>query len=53
MQRLIELIKMRREYGKRKAHSKGGNYNDLVEYGRLGELILAEVNKLYDEGKLK
>lgn len=53
MQRLRELVERRKEVGKRPSHTKGGNYNDLVEYERLGELILEEVNKLYDDGKLK
>lgn len=53
MQRLRELIEKRKEIGKRPAPMKYGNYNDLMEYSRLGELILAEVDKLYDEGILK
>lgn len=52
MERLIELIKKRKEIGKRKSYTKGGDYNDYVEYDRIGGLILEEVCKLYDDGKL-
>lgn len=52
MERLIELIKKRKETGKRKSYTKGGDYNDYVEYERIGGLILEEVCKLYDDGKL-
>lgn len=52
MERLIELIKKRKEIGKRKSYTKGGDYNDYVEYKRIGDLILEEVCKLYDDGKL-
>ena len=52
MERLIELIKKRKEIGKRPSYTKGGDYNDYVEYKRLGDLILEEISRLYDEGKL-
>lgn len=52
MERLIDLIKKRKEIGKRKSYTKGGDYNDYVEYIRVGELILDEVCDLYDKGKL-
>lgn len=52
MERLIRLIKKRKEIGKRLAHKKGGNFNDLIQYKSIGDLILEEVNRLYDEGKL-
>ena len=32
--------------------TKGGDYNDFIEYNRIGNLILDEVCRLYDEGKL-
>lgn len=53
MQQLKALIKKYKMIGCKKSHSKGGNYNDYVEYQRIGELILKEVIKLYDNGKLK
>lgn len=52
MEQLKELIKKRKEIGKRKSYTKGGNYNDYVEYNRLGDLILEEIEMIYDEGKL-
>ncbi len=52
MEYLIELIEKRKEIGKRQAYCRGGNLNDKVEYERLGSLILDEVNRLYENGKL-
>lgn len=52
MEYLIKLIEKRKEVGKRPAHCKGGNWNDRVEYERLGSLILNEVERLYENGKL-
>lgn len=52
MEYLNELIEKRKEVGKRTAYTKGGNWNDRVEYDRLGQLILEEVNRLYENGKL-
>lgn len=52
MEQLIHLIEKRKEIGQRKSYTKGGNYNDFIEYNRIGELILDEVYELYDEGKL-
>lgn len=52
MEHLIELIERRKEIGKRPAYTRGGSWNDKIEYERLGNLILDEVNRLYDEGKL-
>lgn len=52
MEYLISLIEKRKEIGKRPAYSKGGNYNDMVEFNRLGELIIEEVCKLYEKGAL-
>lgn len=53
MERLIKLIEKRNEIGKRKSYTKGGDHNDYCEYNRIGELILKEVHRLYDEGKLE
>ena len=53
MEYLISLIEKRKEVGKRPAHTKGGSYNDVIEYDRLGELIIKEVNRLYDAGELR
>lgn len=53
MEHLIYLIKKRKEIGSRPAYSKSGNHNDLVEHERLGQLIIEEVNRLYEEGKLE
>ena len=52
MERLIKLIEKRKEIGKRKSYTKGGDYNDFIEYNRIGNLILDEVCRLYDERKL-
>lgn len=52
MERLIKLIEKRKEIGKRPSYTKGGNFNDHIEYNRIGNLILQEVCKLYDDGKL-
>lgn len=52
MERLIRLIEKRKEIGKRKSYTKGGDYNDFIEYNRIGNLILDEVCRLYKEGKL-
>ena len=51
MEYLIELIEKRKEVGKRPAYTKGGNWNDMVEYDRLGQLIIKEVNRLYESGE--
>lgn len=53
MDRLCRLIEQRRKIGKTKAPVRGGNCNDLVEYWRNGELIVNEVCRLYDAGKIK
>ncbi len=52
MEYLIELIERRKEIGKRPAYIKGGSLNDKIEYERIGNLILNEVSRLYDDGKL-
>lgn len=54
MKYLIELIEKRKEVGKRPWNPQGGttNYNNRTEYERLGNLILDEVDRLYDDGKL-
>lgn len=54
MEHLIELIEKRKDVGRRPWNPQGGtrNYNNRVEYERLGNLILAEINRLYDDGKL-
>ena len=53
MKQLISLIERRKSVGKKKSYTKGGNYNDFIEHERLGQLILREVYRLYDEGKLR
>ena len=53
MDRLISLIEQRKKIGKTKAPARGGNLNDLVEYQINGELIVNEVCRLYDVGKIK
>lgn len=53
MEHLISLIEQRKEIGKTKAPVRGGNLNDLVEYWRNGKLIVNEVCRLYDAGKIK
>ena len=52
MEHLIHLIEKRKEIGKRKSYTKGGDYNDFIEYNRIGNLILDEVCRLYEEGIL-
>lgn len=52
MEHLIELIEKRKEVGKRPAYINGGKWNDRIEYERLGNLILDEINRLYEKGKL-
>ena len=52
MQHLKELIEKYKEIGKKKSCRNGGNHNDYVEHQRIGELILKEVIRLYDEGKI-
>lgn len=52
MERLIRLIEKRKEIGNRKSYTKDGDYNDFIEYKRIGNLILNEVCMLYEEGKL-
>lgn len=52
MEHLVRLIEKRKEIGKRTAHIKGGSCNDKIEYERIGQLIIDEVNRLYDAGKL-
>lgn len=42
MEHLIKLIEKRKEIGKTKSCKNGGNLNDLVEYRRLGDLIIEE-----------
>lgn len=53
MEKLIRLVERRKELGKRPSYKKDGNYNDIVEYNRIGCLILEEITRLYDEGKLE
>ena len=53
MEHLIKLVEKRKDLGKTKSYKNGGNFNDLIEYKRLGELIVEEVCHLYDEGKLR
>lgn len=52
MEYLIELIEERKELGKRTAYTKGGSWNDRIEYDRLGQLILEEVYRLYENGEI-
>ena len=53
MKRIQELLRKREEIGRKPSYKKGGNHNDLVEYTRLGELILEEIEELHKTGKLK
>ena len=53
MKRIQELLEKRAQIGQKPSYTKGGNYNDLVEYTRLGELILKEIEELHKTGKLK
>lgn len=53
MKRIQELLRKREEIGGKPSYKKGGNHNDLVEYTRLGELILEEIEELHKTGKLK
>ena len=50
MERLIELIEKRKRIGKTKSYKKGGNYNDTIEFERLGQLIVDRVNEMYENG---
>lgn len=52
METLKDLIKKRKEIGQRPSYTNGGNYNDWLEYNRLGNLIIEEVCRLYDAGEL-
>lgn len=56
-QHLIDLIEKRKKIGKTpKGETQGERRifrNSIVEYNRLGGLIVEEVVKLFDEGKLK
>lgn len=55
MEYLIELIEKRKEVGKIPWNPQGGtkNYNNMAEYERLGNLIIEEVYRLYETGKIK
>ena len=53
MKRIQELLEKRAEIGRKPSYTKGGNYNDQIEYTRLGELILKEIEELHKSGKLK
>lgn len=53
MKRIQELLEKRAQIGQKPSYTKGGNHNDLVEYTRLGELILKEIEELHKTGKLK
>lgn len=53
MKRIQELLEKREQIGQKPSYTKGGNHNDLVEYTRLGELILKEIEELHKTGKLK
>lgn len=53
MDYLIRLIEERREIGKRPAECRGGNRKDWLEYERLGNSILEEINRLYAAGVLE
>lgn len=50
MKRLVELIEKRKRIGKTRSHKKGGNYNDIIEFERLGQLIVDRVNKMHEKG---
>lgn len=52
METLKDLIKERKEIGQRRSHTNGGNYNDFLDYVRLGDLIIEEVCRMYDAGEL-
>ncbi|WP_313260341.1 hypothetical protein [Lacrimispora sp.] len=52
MEALKELIERRKEVGEKPSYTKGGDYNDFIEYGRLGDLIIEEVCRMYDTGEL-
>lgn len=53
MNRLKELAEKRKQIAARPSYTKGGDYNDFVEYNRLGDLIIKEVMRMYEEGELK
>lgn len=53
MKHLISLIEQRKEIGQTKSPMCGGNYNNIIEYRRIGDLIIEEVCRLYDTGKIK
>ena len=52
MEYLISLLEKRKEIGRRPAYTNGGNYGDMIEFGRISELIIKEVYRLYDSGAL-
>lgn len=52
MEKLREYAKKRKELGEKPAPKNGGNYNEYMEYHRMGELIIKEVMRMYDAGEL-
>lgn len=52
MEKLIHLASKRYEVGKTQSYKNGGNFNDYVEYARLGEKIVEEVDSMHKGGKL-
>lgn len=52
MNRLKNLLEKREEYSKKPCSRKDKTYNNYLEYHRYGELILEEVERLYEEGEL-
>lgn len=48
--KILRMISEMREIGKRPAPSKGGNYNDMLEYRRMQENIFCAVVDAFDDG---
>lgn len=53
MSRLKELVENRKEIGSREfSENHKQNYNNMVEFNRIGNLIIKEAYRMYEAGEL-
>lgn len=53
MERLKDLLRKRKKIGARVlTNDRKENYNNRLEYEHIGQLIIAEAQRLYDSGEL-
>lgn len=50
VEELKRCCEKREEYGKTKSYTRGGSYNDYLEFEKYGELIIDTVMEMYRAG---